>query len=104
MFTGRTYLVPSSEGISQSASLLTRRYFGDAQTYIGFSGGYGLSSTDIQFEQDIRRLKSWSVSADFQYPINNRILVGASAGFDAEEYQYFERDRLSFKVNVSYRF
>lgn len=104
LFTGRTYFVPSSAGNSQSFSLLSRRYFGDAQTYVGIQGGFGTASSDIQFSQDIQRLDSWSVSVEGQYPINRRFNFGGNAGFDSEEFANFTRDRFSFKMYLSYRF
>lgn len=104
LFTGRTYFVPSSAGNSHSFSLLTRRYFGDAQTYLGISGGFGTASADIQFSQDIQRLSSWSLSLEGQYPLNRRLNIGGTAGFDSEEFANFTRDRFSFKAYLSYRF
>jgi len=104
LFTGRTYFVPSSAGNSQSFSLLTRRYFGGAQTYLGLTGGFGTASADIQFSQDIQRLDSWSLSLEGQYPLNRRWNIGGTAGFDSEEFANFTRDRFSFKMYLSYRF
>ncbi|NGP75592.1 YaiO family outer membrane beta-barrel protein [Balneolaceae bacterium YR4-1] len=104
LFTGRTYIVPSSAGNSQSLSLLTRRYFSDAQTYLGIRGGFGTASADFQFSQDIQRLDSWSFSVEGQYPINRRFNIGGNAGFDSEEFANFTRDRFSFKLYLSYRF
>lgn len=104
LFTGRTYIVPYSDGSSQSVSLLVRRYFGDAQTYIGISGGVGSAPADIQFAEDIQRLDSWSFSTHVQYPISTRIILGGNAGFDSEEYINFTRNRFSTKIYLSYKF
>ncbi|MDX1585837.1 MAG: YaiO family outer membrane beta-barrel protein [Balneolaceae bacterium] len=104
LFTGRTYLVPSSAGNSQSFSLLSRRYFGDPQTYIGIRGGFGTASADIQFSQDIQRLDSWSLSLEGQYPLNRRMYIGGNTGFDSETFSDFSRDRFSFEMYLSYRF
>lgn len=104
MFTARTYLVPSSAGSSQSLSLLARRYFSNARTYLDFTGGFGSASADIQFAQDIQRLDSWSVGIAGQYPLSERLNLGGNAGFDSEEFANFNRKRYSFKLYVSYRF
>ena len=104
LFTGRTFFVPSSAGNSQSFGLLTRRYFSNAQTYIGITSGFGTASADIQFSQDIQRLDSWSISLEGQYPVSRRFSIGGNAGFDSEEFSNFTRDRFSFKMYVSYRF
>ncbi len=104
LFTARTYLVPSSAGSSQSFSLLTRRYFGDARTYLEINSGFGSASADIQFAEDIRRLDSWSVGIAGQYPVSDRVNIGGNAGFDSEEFVNFNRDRYSFKIFLSYSF
>ena len=104
MFTARSYLVPSTAGSSQSLSLLTRRYFGNARTYISLTGGFGSASADIQFAEDVRRLDSWSMGLSGQYPLSNQINIGGNAGFDSEEFPNFSRDRLTAKIFLSYRF
>lgn len=104
MFTGRTYVVPSSMGNSISGNLLIRRYLGSAQSYVSISGGYGNASNDIQFAEEVNTLNSWSLSVDAQYPLNNRFLLTGRAGFDSEELQSYTRDRISFKAGMSYRF
>lgn len=104
MVTGRTYFVPSSAGNSLSGNFLIRRYLGSARSYIGFSGGYGSATNDIQFAQQVNTLNSWSLAIDTQYPLNNRILASGTAGIDSEEFRTYTRDRFSFKVGLSYRF
>ena len=104
MFTGRSYLVPSSAGNSLSGKLLIRRYLGSAQKYVTLSGGYGTASNDIQFAQVVNTLTSWSLSADGQFPISNRFLLSGTTGIDSEEFRAFTRDRFSVKMGLSYRF
>lgn len=104
MFTGRTYVIPSSLGNSISGNLLIRRYLGSAQSYVSISGGYGNASNDIQFAEEVNTLNSWSLYVDAQYPLNNRFLLTGKAGFDSEELQSYTRDRISFKAGMSYRF
>jgi len=104
MFTGRTFLVPSSSGNLFSGNVMVRRYLGNARSYIGLAGGYGASSGDIQFAEEVNILNSRSITVDGQYPINDRILFSGIAGFDSEEFRNFTRDRFSFKVGLSYRF
>lgn len=104
LFTGRTYIIPYTGDISQSFGLLARRYFGDADTYFGLSGGYGSAPTEVQFAEDLNRLTSWSISAEAQYPLGNRFLIGGSGGYDSEEFTNFTRDRISARAYISYRF
>ncbi len=104
LFTARTYIIPYSGDRSQSLGLLARRYFGDADTYIGISGGSGSAPSEVQFAEDLNRLTSWSISAEAQYPLGNRFFIGGSGGFDSEEFTNFTRDRISIRVYFSYRF
>lgn len=104
LFTARTYLVPSSSGTSKSLNIVTRRYFGTADTYLSFNAGYGSAPSEIEFSSDIQALDSWSVSLDGQYPLSDIWLVGGNVGFDSSEYLNFVRERFSAKVNISYRF
>jgi YaiO family outer membrane protein len=104
LFTVRTYYVPATSGSSQSFGFVARRYFGGGQTYVGLTGGFGSASADLQFQQDIRRLNSQSISVEFQKTITNRLNIGGNAGWDSEEYPNFQRDRYSAKLYFSYRF
>jgi len=104
MLSGRTYFLPSTTGNSLSGNLLIRRYFGTAQSYVSLTGGYGSASNDLQFAEELNTLNSWSVTVDGQYPVNNRLLVSGTAEIDSEELQSYTRERISFKVGLSYRF
>lgn len=104
LLTGRTNIIPYSGDISQSVGLLARRYFGDADTYFGLSGGYGSAPSEVQFAEDLNGLTSWSVSAEAQYLLGNRFLIGASGGYDSEEFTNFTRNRTSVRAYTSYRF
>lgn len=104
MFTGRSYIIPSSLDNSLSGNLLVRRYFGSARSYVGVSGGYGTASNDIQFAQEVNTRNSWSLSVDGQYALSNRFLISATIGVDSEEFRSYTRERISSKAGVSYRF
>lgn len=104
LFTARTYLVPSSDTVSRSINIVTRRYFGTADAYLSLNAGYGTTPVDIEFSSDVDALDSWSVSVDGQYPLSDVWLMGGSAGFDSSEYTNFVRERFSAKLNLSYRF
>ena len=104
LFTGRTYLVPSSSGISKSINIISRRYFGNAEKYISINASYGSAPSQIEFSGDIQALDSWSVSIDGQQPLSDRWFVGGNVGFDSSDYPNFTRERFSIKLNLSYRF
>jgi len=104
LFTARTYLVPSSGGTSKSLNMVTRRYFGTAETYVSLNGGYGSAPTEIEFSNDVAALDSWSISMDGQYALSETWFIGGNVGFDSSEYPNFTRERFSAKANISYRF
>jgi YaiO family outer membrane protein len=107
LFTARTYLVPASGGTSKSLNLVTRRYFGTAESYLSLNVGYGSAPTEIETSSGtlaIDALDSWSVSVDGQYPLSEVWFIGGNVGFDSSEYLNFTRERFSAKVNISYRF
>lgn len=104
LLTIRTYYVPSLQGNSKSFSGVVRRYFGDANTYISITGGFGSANTKIEFSQDVQTRDSWSIGIDGQYPLTDRFFIGGNAGYDSSEYQHFVRERFSFKAFLTYRF
>lgn len=104
LFTLRTYFVPGPQGNSKSFSGVARRYFGDANTYLSITGGFGSANTQIEFSQDIQTRDSWSIGVDGQYPLSDKFFIGGNAGYDSSQYQFFVRERFSFKGFITYRF
>lgn len=105
MIRGGTYVTPSGVGTSVSVNGTVRRYLGDAQTYVGASGSIGSSPAGTEaFEEDFQRNRSWSVSAHAQRALNRRILIGASLGYDLEEFAARTQRRISATASVSYKF
>lgn len=99
-----TYVTPSGSGTSVSVNGTVRRYLRGSDTYLGVSGSIGSAPKDPAFEDDVERLRSWGVSADGQAAVGERTLVGASLGYDFEEFSTQSRGRVSAKVSVSYKF
>lgn len=105
MFRGGTYVTPSGIGTSVSVNGMVRRYLGDAQTYVGASGSIGSSPAGTEaFEEDFQRTRSWSISAHAQWALNQRTRIGASLGYDLEEFSARTQRRVSTTVSVSYEF
>lgn len=104
LFTLRTYFVPSSQQNSHSLSGIIRRYFGDANTYLSFTGGFGSANTQIEFSQDIQTQNSWSFGMEGQYPLTDRFFVRGDFGYESSEYPQFIRERFKFKALLTYRF
>lgn len=103
LFTLRTYYVPSTQNNSKSLSGIIRRYFGNANTYLSFTGGFGSANTQIEFSQDIQTQNSWSLGIEGQYPLSDRFLVRGDVGYESSEFQQFIRERFSFKAFLTYR-
>lgn len=53
MWMLRPYITPTSEEWGQSWNLTLRRYFADADTYLGFRAGYGFSPEDRRLPQNL---------------------------------------------------
>jgi len=100
----RNYFIPSNTGDSNSLNFIFRRYFSDANTYFSLNGGFGSSSVEVRFAEDIAQLDSWSVSMDGQYALSDRFYIGGNAGYDSSDFPNFTRKRFSFKTSVTYRF
>ena len=69
-FSFRSYLIPSSSGTSVSGSIQTRRYFADAEDYIGLRIGYGISPDDRNYgngSSSYLTLKSQSVRIEYNH-------------------------------------
>lgn len=104
LFTLGAYHVPSPNGHSQSFSMVIRRYFGAANSYLSLTGGFGSASTDIQFLQDALAHDFRSLELDGRYPLSRRISVGGKAGVDDARYTDFTRNRYTFRVYMRYQF
>ncbi len=96
----RSFVTPDSDGTSVSGLMLVRRYFTDAENYIGLRLGYGISPDDnrnrINSEQNLT-LKTRSVRGEFNRLINQRWIFNAGAVYGGEE-------RLPGKYSAYYTF
>lgn len=103
MFRGGAFVTPSESGTSVSGNGMVRRYLGSSRLYVGVNGSFGTSPPDKdRFEENFRRTRSWSVSADAQIPLNYRTLLGASLGYDFEEFPSRTQRRVSTTVSLSF--
>lgn len=101
-----SYLVPLSDDNLSTFTGTVRRYFGSQNTYMSLIGGFGSTSTEIEFEQDIRTTDSWSLGIEGQYPLSDKIFIGGNAEYMSDDYEHenFVRERFSFKAFITYRF
>lgn len=103
-FTARTYVTPKSTGTSSSFSLQARRYFRSAEHYLNLRAGYGSAQEELRFQDITQRLNSWSVSARIMWELSPRTQISGSLGYDAEEFENFNRKRFSFETAFAFRF
>jgi YaiO family outer membrane protein len=109
LFTARTYLTPSSTGISQSYNFSARYYLEGADDYFGLSVGSGFSPDDntqnIQFSNKENKLSSKKISADFNHTFLKWTIISISAGIINQEYQPSERgNQFNISAGISRRF
>jgi len=113
--SGRTYLTPSSSGLSNSYSLTIRRYLKDGDNYFFGSIGSGFSpdtrriqSNDGQSSlNNIYYLKSQQIETGCQINIRYNLLLNASiffsrqqTSFSTEEYINSTGIKLGFKLRI----
>jgi YaiO family outer membrane protein len=101
-----SYFVPLSDDNLSSFTGRVHRYLGDEDAYMSLTGGFGSTSTEIEFEQDIRTSESWSLGIEGQYPLSDKVFIGGNAAYKSDDYEHenFVRKRFSFKAFITYRF
>jgi YaiO family outer membrane protein len=106
LFTFSYHFVPLSQNNLSSFNGMIRRYFRDENIYLSLIGGFGSTSTEIEFLQDIRTSESWSLGIEGQYPLYDNLYIGGNAEYKSDDYEHenFVRERFSFKMLVFYRF
>ncbi len=91
LFSGRTYLTPSSftKTVSASYSIGANYYYGSADDLIGFTGGYGISPDDrlnsIQLDNTIR-LVSYKAGLSFKKKVSKFSVISFAASWFNQEY------------------
>jgi YaiO family outer membrane protein len=104
-FDFRPYITPGRTGTSASGSVLVRRYFGDAQKYIGFTAGTGSAPSDVLNTIDLQRLNSFTIGSTGNFPIGPRLAWGWNAGWSTEKLpSTSSRNRFAAGTGFSFRF
>lgn len=83
-FSVRPYVRSKDEGLSASASLSARRYYEDADRFVGLRVGYGSTPTDQLNPAELARTSSFSAAVQGSHGLGRRALGTWSAGFDRE--------------------
>lgn len=100
-FSFRPYITPKDIGTSRSYSLTIRRYFGDADTYLGITGGKGSSPGEVRDVNDLIQLDSWKVGMKFQKKIADVFILKLSGRYGWEEL-FNGRERRQFDLGVGF--
>lgn len=94
-FSARVFITPDPAGASKSLGLQVRRYFSNANNYVGITGGFGFSpdfrnlqSNDGFSSSEIYKLRAWRIGADYQQPVGDRWLLLATVGYASQEYLF----------------
>lgn len=103
LVSGRAYYIPSADGTTNSFLLMVRRYFND-KSYVGIYSGVGSAPSDIEFAEDLLRLRSWFVDLRSVFPLNTRFRLGSSIGYASEKFSNTKRNRIRGDISVSYFF
>lgn len=97
----RPYITPKDLGTSRSYQVTVRRYFGNADSYLGVIGGIGSSPGEFTDSTDLLRNDSWKVGLRGQVPLGDVVLLKYSGGYGWEEFTS-GRERRSFSFNFGF--
>lgn len=90
-FSLRTFITPDATGISQSVSLITRRYFSSATHFLSLAIGRGAvpdASTQILFLLNkTSTLQSTNIRLTYQQPFQKTFVIGLRASYENQEYR-----------------
>jgi len=113
-FSLRPFVIPYQGSVYLTSSLSARRYFKDAQHYVGLSAGIG-NSPDMDFRlndpnleainPDLYLLDAFSFRLDYQRPIKNRLILKPFIEYRQEEFQPANyRSRTSLGLSITRNF
>jgi YaiO family outer membrane protein len=104
-FSLRPFLRDKDKGLSASASLTARRYYADADNYVGARIGYGSTHSDEVVLSQLTRTSSSSASVTASRSASSRAITTWTVGFDREELSPSRfRNRWDLGVGLKIRF
>ncbi len=93
----RPYITPDNAGTSYSSSLQFRKYFADADTYVGFNGGFGFSPDERRIQtavglgdDGIYVLKSQNLGLSWQQKFKHQWILSISYSLVRQELTFDE--------------
>ena len=105
-FSLRPYITPGEPGTSFSTNLTVRRYFSDADNYIGVTGGYGFFPDDRRIQSaaglssdGIYILKSQRLALAWQKTLKRNLILNTSLGAVHQELS-FDQGKYVWITNI----
>jgi len=101
----RPYITPKAIGTSRSYQFTARHYFGDADNYLGVTGGVGSSPGELLDVTDLVRTDSWKVGLRLQKSLGDAFLLKLSGRYSDEDLiSGANRRELGFGIGFERRF
>ncbi|HJW73414.1 MAG TPA: YaiO family outer membrane beta-barrel protein [Geothrix sp.] len=105
LFTLRPNYTPSSLGASRSGSIAVRRYLGDAENYLTFSLGTGVSPDQPNPDASILDLRSRKAGLSAQGWLSRRFILSGGLAYEKQEIgQGIERAQTTLNAGLEWRF
>ena len=105
LFTLRPNYTPNSLGASKSGSIAVRRYLGDAENYLTFSLGTGVSPDQPNPDASILDLRSRKASLSAQGWLSRRFILSGGLAYEKQEIsQGVERAQTTLNAGLEWRF
>lgn len=109
-FSARTFITPNESGVSNSYIIMARRYFADAENFLGLTGGFGFSP-DQRFQSiedgDIITLKSRKIGLEYQRTVGFRWRLNFSYQLAQQQFVFDSSEFIdihSLSLTARYRF
>lgn len=100
----RPYVSTDNSGTSVSGTLTLRRYYVDADQYIGFDVGYGEGPEPDLTLQEITRLRSWSARVSTHWKIRPTVVLLGRVGYRDQEFLFNKRRSAYAGFGIEKRF
>jgi YaiO family outer membrane protein len=91
--SSRVFLTPGAAGLARSVQFSARRYFRDAEHFIGFRGGVGASPFEVRSINETGFLQAETYGFEALWKFPNKLRLRANAGMSRQE-RMLTRERL----------
>lgn len=99
--SARPFVTPKDDGTSVTAIVTARRYYADADHYMGVSVGYGTSPADLVSEVQLTRDHKWKAAFEGKASIQAPLRFVWRLSYDREEFARTDRlDRWGVKIGL----